>query len=170
MLVQTNMNQFEFGDIGLNWIHVTGLMEKNRNVNYVEVNKCIKLAKQLAEEYPNESIGIVTPFKDQYGMIFSRLDAVSRERIQVDTVHKYQGDEKDIIIFSLVVAANAAPRGVWFLNTHEYLINVAITRARRALYIVGDLDYCKNLRNGSKVSPLPQLARYAEGLGKVQEA
>ncbi len=168
MSVQTNMNQFEFGDVGLNWINVVGLMEKSRNVNYAEVNKCIKLAKQLAIEYPKASIGIVTPFKDQYRTIFAKLDAEVRERIKVDTVHKYQGDEKDIIIFSLAVAANAAPRGIWFLNTHEYLINVAITRARSALYIVGDLDYCKNLRNGSNVSPLSQLARYAEGLDGVK--
>lgn len=42
------------------------------------------------------------------------------------------------------------------------------TRARSALYIVGNLDYCKNLRNGINASPLSKLARYAEGLDKVR--
>lgn len=168
MSVNTKMDEYEFGEIGLNWINVNGRMEANRNINLDEVSKCIELASELACKHPTASIGIVTPFKDQYKMIFSQLNQDLKERIKVDTVHKYQGDEKDIIIFSLVVTTNSAPSKVRFLNNNEYLINVAITRARSALYIVGNFDYCKTIQGGLSQSPLKLLSVYADSINKVR--
>jgi hypothetical protein len=167
MTIKTSEDQFTQGDPGLNWYDVAGAVHATRNINMAEINTCISLATQLAGQYPKASIGIVTPFRDQYQALFNSLDQELRGRIKVDTVHKYQGDEKDIIIFSLVVAENSPPRKARFLSNNEYLINVAITRARSSLYIVGDFDYCKSLRNGASPSPLSQLARYAEALGRV---
>jgi len=168
MSVNTKMDEYEFGDIGLTWINVNGTMDANRNINLDEVSKCIELASELASKHPTASIGIVTPFKDQYKKLFSLLSQDLKERIKVDTVHKYQGDEKDIIIFSLVVTANSSPSKVRFLNNNEYLINVAITRARSALYIVGNFDYCKTIQGGLSQSPLKLLSVYADSINKVR--
>lgn len=171
MSVNTQMDEYEFGDVGLNWINVNGTMEANRNINLDEVSKCIELASELAGKHPTASIGIVTPFNDQYRMLFSQLNQDLKRRIKVDTVHKYQGDEKDIIIFSLVVTANSAPGKVHFLNKREYLINVGVTRARSALYIVGNFDYCKTIqgkKGGLNQSPLKLLAVYADSINKVK--
>lgn len=168
MSVKTRMAEYEFGDIGLNWINVNGTMEENRNINLAEISRCIELASELASKHPTASIGIVTPFRDQYKMLFSRLNQDLKERIKVDTVHKYQGDEKDIIIFSLVVAANSPISKLRFLNNNEYLINVAITRARSALYIVGNFDYCKAIQGGVNQSPLKLLAVYADSINKIK--
>ena len=169
MRIQTNSDQFIYGDIGINWVHVNGEMHSKKNINSAEINKSIELAKQLAIQNPNASIGIVTPFRDQYKELFSKLPQELSDKIKVDTVHKYQGDEKDIIIFSPVISDNATDGKAMFLNKNEYLINVAITRAKSALYIVGNFDYCKKLKNGKVLAPLSQLAVYAENLKKVRK-
>ncbi|MDN5215120.1 AAA domain-containing protein [Fulvivirgaceae bacterium BMA12] len=167
MLIKTNSNQFQYGDIGINWIHVNGEMHSKKNINSAEINKSIELVKLLATQYPNASIGIVTPFRDQYKELFSKLPQELLDKVKVDTVHKYQGDEKDIIIFSPVISDNATVGKAMFLSRNEYLINVAITRAKSALYIVGNFDYCKKIKNGKVSAPLSQLATYTENLNKV---
>ena len=168
MLIQTHSNQFKFGDIGINWIHVNGEMHSKKNINSAEINKTIDLAQRLSTQNPSASIGIVTPFRDQYKEIFSKLPQELLDKIKVDTVHKYQGDEKDIIIFSPVISNNVTAGKAMFLSRNEYLINVAITRAKSALYIVGNYDYCLKLKNGKVSAPLSQLASYVKKLNKVQ--
>jgi hypothetical protein len=168
MRIQTNSDQFKYGDIGINWVHVNGEMHSKKNINSAEVNKSIDLAQQLSAQNPNASIGIVTPFRDQYKELFSKLPQELMDKVKVDTVHKYQGDEKDIIIFSPVISDNATVGKAMFLSRNEYLINVAITRAKSSLYIVGNYDYCKKLKNGKVSAPLSQLATYTKNLNKVK--
>ncbi len=167
MTIRTRDEDFMFGNPGINWINVRGEMHQERNINQLEINRCIHIANSLKVQFPNASIGIVTPFRDQYRAIFNLLQQQLRGNVKVDTVHKYQGDEKDIIIFSLVVAEGVRPGKSAFINRNDYLINVAITRARSALYIVGDHNYCRNLRYGYSHTPLSALAYYVEGLKKV---
>lgn len=62
----------------------------------------------------------------------------------VDTVHKFQGDEKDIIIFSSVISQDTPYGAIVFLKNTGNLFNVAITRARSILIVVGDIDYCSS--------------------------
>jgi superfamily I DNA and/or RNA helicase len=59
--------------------------------------------------------------------------------VEVDTVDRFQGREKDVIIFSFVRASGNAGR---FLNNRSRL-NVAITRARKKLIILGNSDVLK---------------------------
>jgi superfamily I DNA and/or RNA helicase len=162
MKIRTSAENFHFGDLGVKWIHVDGEMHVSKNLNMAEVNRCIDLALQLSAKNPDASIGIVTPFRDQYETIFSRLPDNKKEHIQVDTVHKYQGDEKDIMIFSTVVTDNSPAGKARFINTNDYLINVAVTRARSSLYIVGNLNYCSKTWDnyGKHKAPLALLADY----------
>ncbi len=168
MTVMTTDSQYRFGDKGINWVHVNGEMHPRRNVNIAEVNKCIDLAIILHSKYPEASIGIVTPFRDQYQEILRKLPSNLRTKVKVDTVHKYQGDEKDIVIFSIVATDNSSPGKAWFINRNDYLINVAITRAKSSLYIVGNHNYCKTLMDEKKKTPLSLLATYVEQLNKIQ--
>jgi very-short-patch-repair endonuclease len=54
------------------------------------------------------------------------------------TVHRFQGDEKDIIIFSPVLSNNAPDSANNFIKSTANLFNVAITRARAELIVIGD--------------------------------
>jgi regulator of nonsense transcripts 1 len=85
-------------------------------------------------------IGVITPYDSQrecIGQILRRPGHGQPEMdvIEIASVDAFQGREKDIIIFSCVRTNNAA--NVGFL-TDEKRLNVALTRARCALYIVGD--------------------------------
>ena len=64
-----------------------------------------------------------------------------RDSVKIATAHRFQGDERDIMFFSPVIGRAMPARAVRFAADPN-LINVALTRARRRLVIVGDMDAC----------------------------
>jgi very-short-patch-repair endonuclease len=93
------------------------------------------------------SLGIVTPFVAQKEMIWERLDSLELSSdILVDTAYGFQGDERDIIIFSPVVGRGMPVSATLWVEIPPNLINVAITRAREAFFFIGDLDFCLQLK------------------------
>ena len=62
---------------------------------------------------------------------------LNRLELLIDTVQKFQGDERDAMIFSPVVSEGITDGAVSFLKKTDNLFNVAITRARAALIVVG---------------------------------
>lgn len=80
-------------------------------------------------------------------------------KILIDTVHKFQGDERDVIVFSPVVSDGTKSQSLMFLKSTGNLFNVAITRARALLVTVGDKNYCKTCG----VSYLEHFAEYTCG-------
>jgi len=166
--IRTKPDDFKFGEGGIVWINVEGQVHDKRNINVAEANKSIELARVLVKKYPDASIGIVTPFRHQYEYIFEKIDNNLRKKIKVDTVHKYQGDEKDIMIFSLVVTNSCRPSLHRFINYWApYLLNVGVTRARSTLYIIGDFNFCINLNDEKGPTFLSKLARYVESNNRV---
>jgi len=149
--------------------NVSGQVHSEKNINIQEASYAIKLAEKLVNKYPDATIGIVTPFRHQSEHLKAITRDFLKEKIQIDTVHKYQGDERDIIILSLVVTYGCRPSLVDFINRRSnYLLNVAVTRARSSLYVIGDFNYCRNLENhGSETPFLKSLAEYIESIGKV---
>jgi len=94
------------------------------------------------------SVGIVTPFRAQA----NRIRDLVNERLSlplidacdliVDTAHGFQGDERDVILFSPCIGRDL-PRGAkGFLSSTGNLFNVAITRARALLHVIGDRSAC----------------------------
>lgn len=75
----------------------------------------------------NKSIGIIAPYRDQVNGL---RNSISEEDIQIDTVHKYQGREKEIIILSTVTNEQNE-----FVDDSN-LLNVAISRAEKQLIVV----------------------------------
>jgi len=95
--------------------------------------------------YPN-SIGVVTPYNSQVELIkslmatddeYKALSTRLTSDIEVKSVDGYQGRERDVIIFSAVRSNRQAKVG--FLSDWRRM-NVALTRARSALVVIGDLD------------------------------
>jgi very-short-patch-repair endonuclease len=104
-----------------------------------------ELKALLLERSFDGSVGIVTPFRAQVGILeelVSSDDALSAVRgkadLLIDTVHKFQGDERDVMFFSPVLSRGATPGAIGFLRANGNLFNVAITRARGLLHVVGD--------------------------------
>ncbi|GKX67682.1 AAA domain-containing protein [Inconstantimicrobium mannanitabidum] len=95
-----------------------------------------------------ESIGIASPYKKQVAEL---ENAIQDKNIEIKTVHKYQGREKDTIILSTV--ANEADD---FIDDPN-LINVAVSRAKNKLIlVVSDSDIESKDRN------IGDLIRYIE--------
>jgi superfamily I DNA and/or RNA helicase len=90
------------------------------------------------ESFQGFSVGIISPYADQVRFIREELaqDAsLHYTTMEVDTIDGFQGQEKDIIFISLVRSNERSEIG--FLKD-ERRLNVAMTRARKKLVIVGD--------------------------------
>lgn len=107
-------------------------------------NRRIRLWLPLLQHNPKTTIGVVTPFRRQMEAIETAVlrSSVPKDfsnRIKIGTAHRFQGDECDIMVFSPVIAEGMSPRLIRRVSTSNQLLNVAITRARAALHVVGDL-------------------------------
>ena len=117
----------------------------------------IVLGGSLRDEW---MIGVVTPYKRQRNYIESLLRSSGLldrlgNRLKVGTVHTFQGSEADIMVFSPVVSNGASEKSSLWISMEEGLLNVALTRAREVLHIVGDKAYCAQVQG-----PLGKLAEF----------
>lgn len=147
---------------GIIWKDIRGTqVNGSTNVNMAEVNEVIRAAVAYANGNPRLTIGIVTPFSAQAERINKRIPTQLRGRIVADTVHKFQGDEKDVMIYSLVVTDNSPDGKIkWIDYKVPNLVNVAVTRAKQLLVIVGNKTY---IRNHSRSNlPLGHLVAYVD--------
>jgi superfamily I DNA and/or RNA helicase len=94
-----------------------------------------------------ESVAIITPYVAQSRLIRQQLSRFRKEAQQVEcqTVHRFQGGERDVVIFDTVDAPPLLP-GVLlsdrsFTSSSKNLVNVSISRARGKLIIVSDVAY-----------------------------
>ncbi|MCD6578630.1 IGHMBP2 family helicase [bacterium] len=101
--------------------------------NENEAGFIVELLRALKKVNYKKSIGIITGYSDQKKYLKEKLTGIDLDII-VNTVDGFQGGEKDLIIFSLVRSNESNDPG--FLKDKRR-INVAISRARRKLIIVG---------------------------------
>ena len=83
-------------------------------------------------------VGVITPYAAQVRKIYENIDALDLDTVsslEIKSVDGFQGREKELIIFS-TVRANAS-RSLGFTSNWRRL-NVALTRARRGLVVIGD--------------------------------
>lgn len=164
--------------LGMQWMNIKGKTIRPENggaYNLKEAEGVIRILRRLAIELEFDgSIGVTTPFHLQAEMITKALERDTELRnhlelhnkILIDTVHKFQGDERDVIIFSPVVSEGTKSQSLMFLKSTGNLFNVAITRARALLVTVGDKQYCKQCG----VSYLEHFADYSCGEGAPVES
>lgn len=86
------------------------------------------------------TIGVICPYRQQvldYKKSFEEK-GFNNEQVTVGTIHTFQGSERDIIIWDIVDTKNQQIGLLYRGKTGERLVNVAITRAKSKLIIVGD--------------------------------
>ncbi|MBX9387558.1 AAA domain-containing protein [Streptomonospora nanhaiensis] len=132
-------------DRAVRWIDVRGRTDRpgGRSCrNAAEAQRVIELLRELWRELPREvTIGVVTPFLAQRRELDRRLGAAGKARIRVGTVHTFQGGECDVMVVSPVAAAGVDRGPGGWAAKQQNLWNVAVTRARSRLYVVGDLRH-----------------------------
>jgi DNA replication ATP-dependent helicase Dna2 len=95
---------------------------------------------------PGRDIGVITPFRAQAACIYRHLPEELQD-LTVDTVERYQGGERDIIIVSFAVHTPAQMPAVMALSWNgavDRKLNVMLTRARQQLILLGDPDVLLN--------------------------
>ena len=146
----------------IRWVNVDGQAEKPSNnkslINRLESSKIIEELSRLKNNDYEGSIGIVTPFRAQANLIQEELHQsenlyhwfINLRNGSINTVHLFQGDEKDIMFFSTVITDGINPNVMNFFKPN--LFNVAITRARAGLVVFGKQEDCINSNHQNLVN------------------
>jgi len=120
--------------------------ENTFKTNQSEAIVAAMIAKKYCEIYKDNfnenTIGIISPYRAQCSLIKSKLDDELREMITVDTVERYQGSERDVIIISYATNERLHLRHIESITEIngeiiDRKLNVAITRAKKHLIVLG---------------------------------
>ena len=137
------------------FLSTENLIENNTSnkINYNEADTIISLVESILKVYNQSNqpinasqIGIIAPYRNQIALIKQKLadaNIPEHEEISVDTVERYQGSQRDIILLSFCV--NKAYQLDFLCNlnhdgTVDRRLNVALTRARKQLFMVGNAN------------------------------
>ena len=139
--VQANLHQ-----PAITYDKVDGVWEEQTNAE--EGARVVALVRELTQSAPERSVGVITFNRRQQELIQDALeeDTLAHDWMPSDTlfvknIENVQGDERDIIIFSIGYAPNAKGKMNMQFGTlnavgGENRLNVAITRAREQIYVV----------------------------------
>ena len=121
-------------------------------VNTHEAQIVAQLLKDIRQHYgsqfnANKTVGVIVPYRNQIAMIrkeMEKLGIEDMEQVSIDTVERYQGSQRDVIIYSFTVQHLYQ---LDFLTNNcmvedgqviDRKLNVAITRAREQMIITGN--------------------------------
>jgi len=151
----------------LDWVNITGQVVSPSGSGALNSDEVAAVQTYLRELLITRgykgTVGVVTPFRKQANQLRNLIEndtvlqpVLESSKLIIDTVHKFQGDERDVIVFSPVISRGISSKAVGFLRSQGNLFNVAITRARSHLVIVGDFESCQN----SEIKYMTAFAKY----------
>jgi hypothetical protein len=125
-------------------------IEGNSKQNKFEAEYIISLAHFLVKQgYKKSQITILVMYLGQRALISRMMKNSSHSKllkdIRINVTDSFQGEENDIILLSLV-RSNNKTNTIGFLKIHNRIC-VALSRARCAMYIVGNLNFLKEHEN-----------------------
>ncbi len=133
----------------------TSMKEVEKIIEYVSANK-------------DKNIGIITPFTNQRDLITKELETAGLENVACGTVHSFQGDEKDVVLFSAALGDSTQTGTYDWLKNNRELINVATSRAKDKLIVLADLSNVERLHSDTEENDdLFELINYVRSEGKT---
>ena len=112
-----------------------------------------------------KSIGVITPFVNQRKLIEEALERAKIGNVTCGTVHAFQGDEKDVVLFSTAITDQTHAGSYEWLKNNKELINVATSRARDQLIILSNGKNLERLHQNDSEDDLYELVEYVRSNG-----
>ncbi len=132
-----------------------------KNTAPAEVEDIVNYARRNADK----SIGVITPFVNQKNMVERRIKEERIQNVTCGTVHAFQGDEKDVVLFSTVLTDETYGATYEWLKNNKELINVATSRARNKLIVLVNQRNLERLHRPNSEDDLYDLVRYVKSNG-----
>ena len=126
----------------------------NANEASIVVDMLRRIHRFYGERFdPQKTVGVIVPYRNQIAMVrkgIEKLGIPELEKISIDTVERYQGSQRDVIIYSFTI------QNIWqldFLAGNSFVedgaiidrkLNVAITRARKQMIMTGNPEILRN--------------------------
>ena len=111
------------------------LSDRPKIYNDDECRIVVDLVKQIISEgNPNTTVAVIAPYRAQIS--FLRKVCIDSDRVKIDTVDGFQGKESDVVIFSVT-----RTKGSYRFLADDRRVNVALSRARDRIFIVGNREY-----------------------------
>lgn len=134
------------------------------NYREIEVIKDEVLSDSRVNSYSNDEIGIVSPYREQA----NNIQSVTEKEIESDTIHKFQGREKKLMIFSTVLDSSfAGKKGINFVD-NSCMVNVAVSRAIEQFVVVTDNKLFNE--EGNDIKALLKYMKYNELDSEIVES
>ncbi len=157
LLIRTESEQLQ----PLVYVNVEDGRTDQRNVAPAEVEEILRYAM----EHKDKSIGVITPFVNQKNVIEKELKKRGLGHVACGTVHAFQGDEKDVVLFSTAITDDTYTGTYEWLKNNKELINVATSRAREQLIVLANDRNLERLHQQSAEDDLYDLVRYVRSNG-----
>ncbi|WP_026968469.1 AAA domain-containing protein [Algoriphagus terrigena] len=162
----------KLGKTPFSWEKTEGIWENQ--VNKTDADTVVEKVRIIRKQIPLDSIGIVTGNYFQMELIRERLwkAGIQDSEIKVRNIENVQGDEFDQVILSLGYAPNREGKlvtnfGLLGKSGAENRLNVAITRARKAMHVISSVEP-EDFRAGQLQNPGLALLREFFGFVKAQ--
>lgn len=134
-----------------------------KNTAPAEVQEIIDFAMNNKDK----SIGVITPFANQRELINEKLRENGLDgQVNCGTVHAFQGDEKDVVLFSLALADKTTNGTYDWLKNNRELINVAVSRAKEQLIVLSSSKELERLHGKEEQDDLYELVQYVRSNGE----
>ena len=146
------------------YVDVKNRGEALRNTAPGEVEEILGYARCHREQ----SIGVITPFVNQRKLIEEALEREGLSHVSCGTVHAFQGDEKDVVLFSTAITDQTQAGTYEWLKNNKELINVATSRARDRLILLSDSANLARLHRQGTEDDLYELVEYVKKNGETR--
>ncbi len=126
-------------------------MKDNVNIKEIDqIDEVLNFIEESGFDLKND-VGIITPYRNQASKLISRFKTRinhTRKLEKIGTVHKFQGAEFPVVIFSSVVGTNDS---INFINSKPNMLNVAVSRAKFVFITVGNIGLLKKGTYSNKI-------------------
>lgn len=167
----------------VNYRVTDGMRDGRRKRNYKEAVSIVAIIRAIIEqpEYDGMTLGVISLLGDEQAVLIQTkileeipAQVIGERRILCGNASHFQGDERDVILLSLVDSNEGdgplrlTGEGVDASTKQRY--NVAASRAKEQLWVVHSLDYAKDLKSGDMRRDLIEYANDPNAFLQLTEA